>query len=103
MSYRYIIMSKYFDLNTADKEHFENLAQNRMRGLLDKNHQFKKYNYMISSYQEGSNKYVSITYGSAVTIEGNLEYLKHPVKDTYIQDRDVKNGFIWKIHFLNDD
>lgn len=96
-------MSKNFDLNDKENEYFEDLAQKRMMGLLIKNPQFKKYNYRISSYQEGSHKYVSITYGSAVTIEDEIKPLGYPVKDTYIQDWDVTRGLFWKAHFLAGD
>ncbi|MEH1710258.1 hypothetical protein V7G70_06275 [Acinetobacter pittii] len=96
-------MSKYFDLNDKENEYFEDLARKRMLGLIEKNPQYKKYNYRISSYKEGFHKYVSIIYGSAVTIEGEHKDLKYPVKDTFIQDRDVKNGFIWRIQFLDGD
>ncbi|HEM7784065.1 hypothetical protein I5509_02760 [Acinetobacter baumannii] len=97
------MMSKYFDLNTEDKEYFETIAKNRAEGLVKKYPKFKKYNYRIVPYSEGNNKYVKIIFGSAVTIEDRLIHIPTPAEDTYIQDWDVIRGLFWKAHFLAGD
>lgn len=90
------MMSKYFYLNTADKEYFENIAKKRAEGFIKEYTKFKKYNYRIVAYSEGNKKYVKIIFGNAINKEDILTYFPNPAEDTYIQDYDVTRGFFGK-------
>lgn len=93
--------SKLYELTSSDSKHLTNIATNRAKSFQEEQKEaLKEVLYSISAKEESSKIYATITYHSGINLEGNRVFFPSPSKDIFERVCDVRNGYIWRPHFL---